>query len=71
MTDLTIRQANIKPHLDIETYIKERKNGLVTFTIRINSGNIVDFVPTEYVPVHKRYFDGKKVGEFKITICQN
>lgn len=68
MTELTIRQANIKCHLDIENYLKERKNGLVTFTLRVNSGNIVDFVPTEYVPVSKRYFDGSS-GEFKITIA--
>lgn len=69
MTELEIREANIKCHLDIENYLKERKTGLVTFTLRINAGNIVDFVPTEYVPVKKRYFNGK-VGEFKIKICQ-
>lgn len=69
MTELTIRESNIKCHLDLETYLKERKNGLVTFTLRINAGNIVDFEHFEYVPVKERYFKDK-VGEFKITICQ-
>lgn len=67
MTDLKMRQSNVPCHLDIENYIQERKTGLITFTLRVNSGNIVDFVPTEYVPVSQRYFDGK-VGEFKISI---
>ena len=69
MTELQINEDNVKCHLDIENYLKERKNGLVTFTLRINAEKIVDFVPTEYVPVKSRYFNGK-VGEFKITICQ-
>lgn len=67
MTELKMREANIPCHLDIENYIQERKTGLITFTLRINNGNIVDFVPTEYVPVKERYFSGK-VGEFKISI---
>lgn len=66
-TELKMKESNVKCHLDIENYLAERKNGLVTFTLRVNDGNIVDFVHTEYVPVQKRYFDGK-VGEFRISI---
>jgi hypothetical protein len=40
--DLQINQNNIKPHLDIERDIQTMGNGLFTFNIRVNSGNIVD-----------------------------
>lgn len=65
MTDLYLEEANVKIrirkeniacHLDIDRYLKERGSGQVTFTIRVNSGEIVDFVETEYVPVKQKYF---------------
>lgn len=52
---LSIRDHNIKAHLDIEEEVKLRQNGLFTFTLRVNNGNIVDFVVTEYVPVSEKY----------------
>lgn len=41
--DLTINQHNIKPHLDIERDIQEQKEGLYTFSIKVNQGNIEDY----------------------------
>ena len=65
MTDLYLEEANVKIrirkeniacHLDIDRYLKDRNSGQVTFTIRVNAGEIVDFVETEYVPVKQKYF---------------
>ena len=39
-----VREGNVKPHLDIEKDIKKQVNGLFSFTLRINQGNIVDYV---------------------------
>jgi len=53
-TNFKIRQSNVMAHLDIERDIKKTKNGLFTFTLRVNSGNICDYVnyknvkPEEY-----------------------
>lgn len=41
--DLTINQHNIKPHLDIERDIQKQKEGLYTFSIKVNQGNIEDY----------------------------
>lgn len=41
--NLNINQHNIKPHLDIEQDIQKKKDGLFTFTLRINQGNIEDY----------------------------
>lgn len=40
---LNINQHNIKPHLDIEQDIQDKKNGLFTFNLRVNQGNIEDY----------------------------
>lgn len=40
---LSINQHNIKPHLDIERDIQAKKNGLMTFNLRVNQGNIEDY----------------------------
>jgi hypothetical protein len=39
-----VRRGNIKPHLDIEQDIKKQVNGLFTCTLRVNQGNVVDYV---------------------------
>lgn len=41
--NLTINQHNIKPHLEIEQSIQQRRNGLFTLNLRVNQGNIEDF----------------------------
>jgi hypothetical protein len=49
--DLTINQHNIKPHLDIERDIQTKKEGLLTFNLRVNQGNIEDYVTYRTVTV--------------------
>lgn len=46
---LDIRRHNIQPHVDIENEIAEKKNGLFTFILRVNNGNIVDCNVMEYI----------------------
>lgn len=46
---LEIKKANVPVHLDLEHEITLKKNGLLTFTVRVNNGSIVDFNVTEYV----------------------
>ena len=45
---LEIRSHNQQPHIDIENDIQLRRNGLFTFILRVNNGNIVDFNVMEY-----------------------
>lgn len=52
---LQIRDNNIAAHLDIEKELEQRKDGQITFTLRVNNGNIVDLNITEYVPVKQKY----------------
>lgn len=40
---LTIRKHNEKAHLDIEADMQQKKDGLFTFILRVNNGNIVDY----------------------------
>lgn len=67
---LNIREHNIKPHLDIEEEVKLLKNGLFTFTLRVNNGNIVDFNVTEYINVKQQYGIIKQVviEEYRVTL---
>lgn len=46
---IIIRDHNIKPHLDIERDIQNKKNGLFTFNLRINQGNIEDYAQYETI----------------------
>lgn len=41
--ELNIYQHNIKPHLDIEQDIQKKKDGLFTFNLKVNQGNIEDY----------------------------
>jgi hypothetical protein len=65
-----IRDSNINAHLDIEKDIEKRKNGLFTFTLRVNNGNIVDYNIVEYVNARK-YFDLKKVIITELSVARN
>jgi len=65
--ELSIRKHNIPAHLDIERDIKLKKDGLFTFTLRINGGNIVDYSLMEYVDVKRKYLGLKKVVVAKST----
>ena len=46
-TSLTIREHNKQVHFDIDKDILNTKNGLFTFIIRVNNGNIVDYCVME------------------------
>ncbi len=46
---LDITKHNIQPHIDIEREIELKKNGLFTFILRVNNGNIVDCSFVEHV----------------------
>lgn len=70
MHSLEIREANIPAHLDLEEDIQKQKNGQITFTLRINAGNIVDYNLTEYVDVIKKYFGVKTFAEFQVKIYE-
>lgn len=67
---LQIRDHNIPAHLDIEKEVQDRQNGLFTFTLRVNNGNIVDFNVTEYVNVKQKYGVVKAlvIEEFAVTL---
>ena len=45
--NLVIREHNRGAHLDIEQDIQTKKNGLFTFVLRVNGGNIVDYTVME------------------------
>jgi len=44
---LRVKQHNQEAHHDIDTDIMSKVNGLFTFVIRVNDGNIVDYVVFE------------------------
>ena len=58
---LEIRQANIQAHLDIEREIANKKDGQMTFTLRINGGNVADVVMVEYIDVQPYVRDFKNL----------
>lgn len=60
---LEIRQANIQAHLDLEREVATKGNGQMTFTLRINGGNIADMVMVEYVDVQPYIRDFKNVAK--------
>ena len=49
---LEIAKNNVPAHLDIEKEVQLKKNGLFTFTIRVNNGDISDLNCTEYVNIN-------------------
>ena len=43
-----IRKSNLQVHLWLEQDIVKLKDGLLTFTIRVNNGDITDYIVMEY-----------------------
>ena len=68
MHTLEIRKWNIPAHIDIEDDIKKKNNGRITFTIRFNAGNIVDYNLVEYIDPRTKYADIKSAVSKKLTI---
>jgi len=48
---LEIPQHNVKAHLDIERDIQTKRNGLFTFNLRVNRGDIEDYSRFETVTI--------------------
>lgn len=65
--DLSIKQENIQPHLDIEKEIQLKQDGLFTFVIRVNSGNIVDLSILENINVQREYLTTIIVQKFPVS----
>ncbi len=51
--NLTISPHNVQAHTDIEHDIERQKNGLLTFILRVDNGNIVDYNVVEYSDIKK------------------
>jgi hypothetical protein len=68
--ELSIKPENIQPHLDIEEEIAKRKNGQMTFTLRIDKGNISDMSVVEYVDV-REYIRLKSVTRQEFTVAHH
>lgn len=68
--ELVISPQNEKPHTDIEHDIEAKKNGLFTFTLRVNGGKIVDYNVIEYVDARK-YISLSKVIVEEYIISRN
>lgn len=50
---LEINKHNIKPHLDIESDIQSKKDGLFTFNLRVSQSNIEDYAQFRTVTIHE------------------
>jgi len=66
--ELSIRDHNKQAHLDIEKDIKAKGNGLFTFILRVNNGNIVDYNLMEYTSGKTKYLGITKVVIKKSTL---
>lgn len=67
---LNIREYNKRAHIDIEKDIQTQKNGLFTFVLRVNGGNIVDYSVTEYVGPSK-YLKLRSITIQELTVPRN
>jgi len=65
---MKIRRYNIPAHIDIETNFERAVEGNVTFTVRVNAGNIVDLSIVDYVDTRKKYPASKRDTEEKLEI---
>ena len=63
-----LKESNIPVHIDVEADIKKKNKGLITFTLRINNSNVVDYNKTEYVDAKTKYFGHGRVAEFRLSV---
>lgn len=68
--EIEVRPKNIPAYVDIEHDIQRQQNGLFTFTVRVNNGNVVDYVVTEYVP-SSNYIALKSITLQEFTFVYN
>lgn len=64
---LDIREHNKQAHIDIESDIESKKNGLFTLILRVNNGNIVDYQVMEYADA-KKYLVLKSVEIIQVKL---
>jgi hypothetical protein len=69
--DLSIREHNIQPHIDIEKDLTDKGSGQFTFTIRVNNGNIVDYNVTEVINARDKYLQLKSIVVEELTLSHN
>ena len=53
--NLSIPKDNLRAHIDIESDINLRKNGLFTFILRVHEGKISDYTLMEIVDAKSKY----------------
>ncbi len=68
--NLEISDHNAEAHIDIERDIEKQKNGLFTFILRIDNGNIVDYNVVAYADI-KSYITLKSIALQEITIIKH
>jgi len=56
--------------MDIEKEIQNKKDGLLTFVIRVHNGIISDFNITEYVDV-RQYFRLKSISFQELSVTRH
>ena len=69
--ELTIPEENKQCHLDIEQDIKDRKEGLFTFVLRVHDGMITDYNLMENIDAKTKYLSPKQVIIEKFAISHN
>jgi hypothetical protein len=62
---LEIPYHNAQQHIDLEKEIQLKKNGLLTFTVRVAGGKIVDLSLLEYVA--RKRFEETTITQLSIT----
>ena len=63
-----VKSCNSQAHVDIEKDIQEQKDGLFTFILRINNGNITDYSVVKNSDARK-YFRLTKVTIQELDIA--
>jgi len=69
--ELEIPEENCQCHIDIEKDITDRKNGLMTFTLRVHDGRITDYNLMENVDAKTKYFSPQVVVREKQVVSYN
>lgn len=64
---LDIREHNVRAHTDIEHAIQAQKDGLFTFILRVDNGNVVDFNVVEVTDA-REYLVLKKITIQELSI---
>lgn len=65
---MNIRKHNIPAHIDIENDVVAKKDGLLTFTLRINAGNITDYNRPETINPATKYKSAERDPLEQFTI---